>query len=109
MKAIAIIPGTTTVKFVDRPEPSITAPDEIKLRVLWSGSSVAPIARKRPEGRADASPGAQEMETGHAMFGQVVTVAKAGSHVRFTFFWSQASHWEGREFAVRLNGEHTGR
>ena len=34
MKAIALVPGTTTVRLVDRPEPSIGAPDELKLRIV---------------------------------------------------------------------------
>jgi glucose 1-dehydrogenase len=37
MKAITVIPGTRTVRVVDRQEPSIAAPDEIKLRVLRVG------------------------------------------------------------------------
>ena len=37
MKAIAVVPGTRTVGFVDRREPSIVAPDDIKLRVLRVG------------------------------------------------------------------------
>ena len=37
MKAIAIVPGAKTVRLVDRPEPSIVAPDDIKLRVLRVG------------------------------------------------------------------------
>ena len=37
MKAIAVIPGTRTVRLVDRSEPSIAEPDEIKLRVLRVG------------------------------------------------------------------------
>ena len=37
MKAIAVVPGTKTVRVVDRPEPSIAAPDEIKLRVVRVG------------------------------------------------------------------------
>ncbi len=37
MKAIAVIPGTTTPRLVERPEPNIAAPDEVKLRVLRVG------------------------------------------------------------------------
>jgi threonine dehydrogenase-like Zn-dependent dehydrogenase len=37
MKAIAFVPGTTTFRLVDRPEPTITAPDVVKLRVLQVG------------------------------------------------------------------------
>jgi hypothetical protein len=34
MKAISVVPGTKTVRLVDRPEPSISVPNEIKVRVL---------------------------------------------------------------------------
>ena len=37
MKGIAIIPGTTTVKLVDREEPDIKNADEVKLQVLRVG------------------------------------------------------------------------
>ena len=56
MKAIAVIPGTKTVRLVDRPEPSIAGPDEIKLRVLRVGicgtdreeAAAAAPRRRRP-------------------------------------------------------------
>ena len=37
MNAIAITPGTATVRLVERPEPTISAPDEIKVRILEVG------------------------------------------------------------------------
>ena len=37
MKAIAVVPGTKTVQLVDRPEPAIVAPDDIKLRSVARG------------------------------------------------------------------------
>ena len=37
MKAISVVTGTKPVRLVDRPEPSISVPDEIKVRVLHSG------------------------------------------------------------------------
>ena len=37
MKAIAIVPGTLGSRIVDRPEPSITAPDEVKVKVIRVG------------------------------------------------------------------------
>jgi threonine dehydrogenase-like Zn-dependent dehydrogenase len=37
MKGIAVVPGTKTVQFVDRPEPAIVAPDDITLKVLRVG------------------------------------------------------------------------
>jgi len=81
MKAIAINPGTTTVKLVDRPEPTITQPDEIKLRVLHVG--ICGTDREETSGgRADAPPGSTELVIGHEMFGQVVEVGKAVTRVR---------------------------
>lgn len=80
MKAVAIIPGTKTVKLVDRPEPSVTQPDEVKLRVLHVGI----CGTDREEacgGRADAPPGSHELVIGHEMFGQVVDIGKAVTRV----------------------------
>ena len=37
MKAIAIVPGTSGSRLVERPEPSITRPDEINVRVIQVG------------------------------------------------------------------------
>ena len=46
MKAIAIIPGTRTVTLIDRPEPAITTPDAVKLRVLQVGICGTDIWKK---------------------------------------------------------------
>jgi threonine dehydrogenase-like Zn-dependent dehydrogenase len=76
MKAIAIIPGTKQVNLVERPEPKISAPDEIKLRVLRVG--ICGTDREEVAGgRADAPPGQKELVIGHEMFGQVVEVGSA--------------------------------
>jgi len=37
MKAIAIVPGTPGARIVERPEPSVSAPDDVKLRVIRVG------------------------------------------------------------------------
>ena len=34
MQAIAVVPETTTLRLVDRPEPHIGTSDEIKVRML---------------------------------------------------------------------------
>ena len=51
MKAIAIVPGTAGSHLVDRPEPSITAQDEVKVRIIrvgiWTGKRF-PAAALRP-------------------------------------------------------------
>jgi hypothetical protein len=39
MKAMSVVPGTKTVRLVDRPEPSISAADEIKVRVPGRATS----------------------------------------------------------------------
>jgi threonine dehydrogenase-like Zn-dependent dehydrogenase len=76
MKAIAIVPGTKQVNLVDRPEPKLSAPDEIKLRVLRVG--ICGTDREEVAGgRADAPPGQKELVIGHEMFGQVVEAGPA--------------------------------
>ncbi len=78
MKAIAIIPGTKQANLVERPEPKLTAPDEIKLRVLRVG--ICGTDREEASGgRADAPPGQKDLVIGHEMFGQVV---EAGNQVQ---------------------------
>lgn len=80
MKAIAVVPGTKTVRLVDRPEPSIALPDEIKLRVLRVG--ICGTDREEAAGgRAKAPPSCDDLVLGHEMFGQVVDVGRAVSTV----------------------------
>lgn len=81
MKSISIIPGTTDVHLRDLPEPSITSPDEIKLRVIRVG--ICGTDREEAQGgRADAPSGETELVLGHEMFGQVVEVGKAVRRVQ---------------------------
>jgi threonine dehydrogenase-like Zn-dependent dehydrogenase len=78
MKAIAITPGTKEVAIVDRPEPQLDSPGQIKLRVLRVG--ICGTDREEASGgRADAPPGQKELVIGHEMFGQVEEV---GSQVQ---------------------------
>ncbi len=80
MKALSIVPQTTTIHLVDVPEPDLSAPDEIKLRIL----SVGICGTDREEvqgGRADAPAGQPELVIGHEMFGQVVEVGQAVTRV----------------------------
>lgn len=75
MKAIAIVPGTKTVRLVDRPEPSVVAPDDIKLKVL--GVGICGTDREEAAGgRAKAPPAHQDLVLGHEMFGRVVDVGR---------------------------------
>jgi threonine dehydrogenase-like Zn-dependent dehydrogenase len=81
MKAIAITPGTKEVHIVDRPEPKLGAPDEIKLRVLRVG--ICGTDREEASGgRADAPPGQKDLVIGHEMFGQVEEVGSKVQTVR---------------------------
>jgi glucose 1-dehydrogenase len=81
MKAIASVPGTTTLRLVDRPEPSVTAPDEVKVRMRRVG--ICGTDREEAAGgRARAPEGREELVIGHEMFGQVVEVGRAVTRVR---------------------------
>ena len=89
MKAIAIVPGTAGSRLMERPEPSITAQDEIKIRMIRVG--ICGTDREEVSGgRAQAPDGQKELVIGHEMFGQVVGVGssvtrvKAGDHAVFT-------------------------
>ncbi len=81
MKAIALVPGTTNLRLVDLPEPSITAPDEIKLKILQVG--ICGTDREEASGgRAEAPPEKTELIIGHEMLGQVVATGSAVSAVQ---------------------------
>jgi glucose 1-dehydrogenase len=77
LKAIAIVPGTAGSRLVERPEPSITTQDEVKVRIIRVG--ICGTDREEVSGgRAQAPDGQKELVIGHEMFGQVVS---AGSSV----------------------------
>ncbi len=89
MKAISIVPGTTSLRLVDRPEPAVTASDEVKLKVLCVG--ICGTDREEASGgRADPPEGSSDLVIGHEMFGQVtetgrsVTDVKKGDYCVFT-------------------------
>lgn len=89
MKAIAIVPGAPGARLVERPEPSVAAPEQVKMRVLCVG--ICGTDREQVAGgRALAPPGAAELVIGHEMLGQVVetgaavTRLKPGDHAVFT-------------------------
>ncbi|MGH9435991.1 MAG: glucose 1-dehydrogenase [Terriglobia bacterium] len=89
MKAIAIVPGTAGSRLVERPEPSLKAPDDVKMRVLRVG--ICGTDREEISGgRATAPDGQTELVIGHEMFGQVLEVGssvkrvKVGDHAVFT-------------------------
>ncbi|MEJ2076583.1 MAG: glucose 1-dehydrogenase [Acidobacteriota bacterium] len=81
MKGIAIIPGTTTVKLVDREEPDIRNADEVKLQVLRVG--ICGTDREEVSGgRADAPENRKELVIGHEMLGRVVDAGKEVTRVK---------------------------
>ena len=81
MKAIAIIPGTAGTRIVDRPEPAITSPDEVKVKVKCVG--ICGTDREEVSGgRADAPNGQKELVIGHEMFSQVVEVGASVTRVK---------------------------
>lgn len=81
MKALALVPGTTALRLVDRPVPSVSDADEVKAQVL----SVGICGTDREEaagGRARAPEGRPDLVIGHEMFGRVVEVGRAVTRVR---------------------------
>jgi len=81
MKALAIIPGTTDLHLVERPEPQLTSPHQIKMQVLQVG--ICGTDREEAAGgRADPPAGRTELVIGHEMFGQVVAVGSGITDVQ---------------------------
>jgi len=80
MKAIAIVPGTAGARSVERPEPQVSEPDDIKIKVIQVG--ICGTDREEVSGgRAEAPAGATELVIGHEMFGQVVGAGAAVTRV----------------------------
>src|SRR5690606_32077957 len=81
VKALALTPGTSDVRLVERPEPSISRPDEIELRVLQVG--ICGTDREEANGeRARAPEGAEELVLGHEVLGEVVRTGDEVDRVR---------------------------
>src|SRR5687767_15794984 len=81
MKAIAVVPGTSDVRLVERPEPGIGAANQVKLRVLEVG--ICGTDREEANGhRADLPPGLNDLVLGHEMLGRVVEVGSGVSSVQ---------------------------
>lgn len=80
MKAIAIVPGTAGSRLVERAEPAIDQPDEVKLRVIRVG--ICGTDREEVSGgRAEAPREQNELVIGHEMFGQVASVGSSVTRV----------------------------
>ncbi|MBZ0157516.1 MAG: glucose 1-dehydrogenase [Alphaproteobacteria bacterium] len=81
MKALALYPGAKEVTLVDRPEPSRTSPDEVRLQVLQVG--ICGTDREEVSGgRARPPEGRQNLVIGHEMFGRVVETGEAVTRVK---------------------------
>jgi threonine dehydrogenase-like Zn-dependent dehydrogenase len=81
MNAIAVIPGSPTVRMIDRPKPSISAPDDVKIRVAHVG--ICGTDREEAAGgRAKAPPAHEDLVLGHEMCGRVVDAGSAVTRVR---------------------------
>lgn len=81
MKAITVTTGTRNLNFADRDEPAVTAPDQVKLRVVRVGI----CGTDREEalgGRALAPGGRPDLVIGHEMMGQVVETGSGVTRVR---------------------------
>jgi len=73
MRAIAITPGSSAVRLTERPEPAVSSPDDVKVRVLRVG--ICGTDREEANGgRADAPEGEDELVIGHEMLGEVIEV-----------------------------------
>lgn len=89
MKAIAFSPKEKRLRIVERTEPEITWPDQVKLRIEKVG--VCGTDRERiAEGKATAPEGFQDIVMGHENFGRVVETGrdvrsvKPGDYAVFT-------------------------
>ncbi len=81
MKAISVKPGTTAVQLVDRPEPNINAPDEVKVKIIRVG--ICGTDREETAGGRSLAPqGSQDLVLGHEMFGKVVEIGKSVTRVK---------------------------
>ena len=81
MKAISIKPGTTSIQLVDRVEPKISVPDEVKVKIIRVG--ICGTDREEAAGGRSLAPqGSGDLVIGHEMFGKVVEVGKSVSRVK---------------------------
>lgn len=81
MKALALVPGTTDLQLIDRPEPQVTTPTQVKIKMMQVG--ICGTDREEAAGgRADAPTGQKELIIGHEMFGQIVAVGTGVKSVK---------------------------
>ncbi len=81
MKAISITAGTTNLRLIDRPEPAIEAPDEVKVSVLRVG--ICGTDREEASGgRAEPPEGNSDLVIGHEMFGRAVETGGSVTRIK---------------------------
>lgn len=81
MRAIAIVPGSVGARLIDRPEPAIGAPDQVKVKTLRVGICGTDREEVRG-GRSRAPADNHELVIGHEMFGKVVETGPAVKRVK---------------------------
>ena len=75
MKAISLQPGTTDLALVEKEEPIVKEPTQVKVKVLQVG--ICGTDREEASGgRADAPPGESRLTLGHEMLGVVTEIGK---------------------------------
>ncbi len=80
MKALSLVPGTTSVTLEERPEPRVEAADDIKVKVLRVG--ICGTDREEAAGgRARAPAGRKNLVIGHEMMGRVEEAGKGVTQV----------------------------
>jgi len=81
MRALAIVPGTSKLQMVDRPEPEIAHPDDVLMRVLQVG--ICGTDRDEASGgRCEPAAGSSDLVIGHEMLGRVLAVGDKVTTVR---------------------------
>jgi len=81
MKAIAVIPGTKTIRIVEREEPHVSDPHQVKVRIVRVG--ICGTDREEAGGgRARAPEGMADLVIGHEMLGRVVEAGKDVQRVK---------------------------
>jgi glucose 1-dehydrogenase len=81
MKAVAVFPGKKEVRLIDHEEPKITAPTQVKLRMLDVGvcgtdKEICAFEYGTPP------PGSDRLVIGHESFGEVIEVGRDVSRLR---------------------------
>jgi glucose 1-dehydrogenase len=92
MKAIAIVAGTAGTRTVERAEPSVSEPDDVKVRIIRV-RICGTDSEELSGGRAQAPEGQKELVIDHEMFGQVVSTGSSVTRGRLCCLHCQAGVW----------------